>query len=46
MSGKKWALLVAGSKGWENYRHQVCPCFCYFHCNIAYKFLCCTTVCI
>ncbi|CAG2175824.1 unnamed protein product, partial [Oppiella nova] len=21
-SGKKWVVLVAGSKGWENYRHQ------------------------
>lgn len=21
--GKKWVLLVAGSNGWENYRHQV-----------------------
>ncbi|XP_042617375.1 legumain-like [Cyprinus carpio] len=22
MSGKKWVLLVAGSKNWENYQHQ------------------------
>lgn len=22
-SGKKWIVLVAGSKGWINYRHQV-----------------------
>lgn len=21
--GKKWVVLVAGSKGWNNYRHQV-----------------------
>lgn len=21
--GTKWAILVAGSNGWENYRHQV-----------------------
>ena len=21
--GKNWAVLVAGSKGWINYRHQV-----------------------
>lgn len=26
MSGKNWILLVAGSKGWENYKHQVCVC--------------------
>ncbi|XP_058627128.1 legumain-like [Onychostoma macrolepis] len=29
MSGKKWALLVAGSKGWENYRHQANVCCLY-----------------
>ena len=22
-TGKHWALIVAGSKGWHNYRHQV-----------------------
>lgn len=22
-SGTKWAVLVAGSSGWDNYRHQV-----------------------
>jgi len=21
--GKQWVVLVAGSKGWDNYRHQV-----------------------
>ncbi|XP_056598377.1 legumain-like [Triplophysa dalaica] len=26
MSGKKWVLLVAGSKGWENYKHQANVC--------------------
>ncbi len=25
MSGKNWVVLVAGSKDWENYQHQVCP---------------------
>ena len=24
INGTKWAVLVAGSNGWENYRHQVC----------------------
>lgn len=22
--GKKWVVLIAGSNGWFNYRHQVC----------------------
>ena len=26
--GKVWALLVAGSNTYENYRHQVCVCVC------------------
>ncbi|KAA0704519.1 Legumain [Triplophysa tibetana] len=26
MSGKKWVLLVAGSKGWKNYKHQANVC--------------------
>ncbi|XP_036427718.1 legumain-like [Colossoma macropomum] len=25
----KWVLLAAGSKGWENYRHQACVCNAY-----------------
>lgn len=25
--GKKWVVLVAGSKGWSNYRHQVFKSF-------------------
>ncbi|XP_026114082.1 legumain-like [Carassius auratus] len=29
MSGKKWVLLVAGSKGWDNYRHQANVCCAY-----------------
>ncbi|KAK9969041.1 hypothetical protein ABG768_027252 [Culter alburnus] len=29
MSGKKWILLVAGSKGWENYKHQANVCCLY-----------------
>ncbi|KAI2647799.1 Legumain [Labeo rohita] len=29
MSGKKWILLVAGSKGWENYQHQANVCCLY-----------------
>ncbi|XP_048027506.1 legumain-like [Megalobrama amblycephala] len=29
MSGKKWALLVAGSKGWDYYRHQANVCCAY-----------------
>ncbi len=29
MSGKNWVVLVAGSKDWENYQHQVCPFICY-----------------
>lgn len=23
-NGKQWVMLVAGSKTWDNYRHQVC----------------------
>lgn len=22
-TGKQWVILVAGSRGWSNYRHQV-----------------------
>ncbi|KAK7154555.1 hypothetical protein R3I94_007774 [Phoxinus phoxinus] len=29
MSGKKWILLVAGSKDWENYKHQANVCLHY-----------------
>ncbi|KTG07399.1 hypothetical protein cypCar_00043162, partial [Cyprinus carpio] len=29
MSGKKWVLLVAGSKNWENYQHQANVCSLY-----------------
>ncbi|XP_067286259.1 legumain-like [Pseudorasbora parva] len=29
MSGKKWVLLVAGSKDWENYQHQANVCALY-----------------
>ncbi|KAK2876068.1 hypothetical protein Q8A67_020164 [Cirrhinus molitorella] len=29
MSGKKWILLVAGSKGWANYQHQANVCCLY-----------------
>ncbi|XP_059379089.1 legumain-like [Carassius carassius] len=29
MSGKKWVLLVAGSKDWENYQHQANVCGLY-----------------
>ncbi|KAK7154554.1 hypothetical protein R3I94_007773 [Phoxinus phoxinus] len=29
MSGKKWILLVAGSKGWEHYKHQANVCLHY-----------------
>lgn len=29
MSGKTWVLLVAGSKGWDNYRHQANVCCAY-----------------
>ncbi|XP_051769751.1 legumain-like [Ctenopharyngodon idella] len=29
MSGKKWILLVAGSKGWEDYQHQANVCCLY-----------------
>ncbi|XP_052459734.1 legumain-like [Carassius gibelio] len=29
MSGKKWVLLVAGSKHWENYQHQANVCGLY-----------------
>ena len=25
--GKHWALIIAGSAGWDNYRHQVMPGF-------------------
>ena len=27
--GKIWALLVAGSAGWDNYRHQADVCHAY-----------------
>lgn len=27
--GTKWALLIAGSKGYENYRHQADVCHAY-----------------
>ncbi|XP_060794691.1 legumain-like [Neoarius graeffei] len=27
--GKQWVLLAAGSKGWENYRHQADVCHAY-----------------
>ncbi len=27
--GKIWALLVAGSSGWYNYRHQADVCHAY-----------------
>ncbi|TTC29624.1 Legumain [Bagarius yarrelli] len=27
--GQKWVLLAAGSKGWENYRHQANVCHAY-----------------
>uniref|UniRef100_A0A9J8B375 Legumain n=1 Tax=Cyprinus carpio carpio TaxID=630221 RepID=A0A9J8B375_CYPCA len=29
MSGKKWVILVAGSKNWENYQHQANVCSLY-----------------
>lgn len=29
LTGKKWALLVAGSSGYENYRHQADICHAY-----------------
>ncbi|XP_056326095.1 legumain-like [Danio aesculapii] len=29
MSGKTWVLLVAGSKDWDNYRHQANVCCAY-----------------
>ncbi|KAK7154552.1 hypothetical protein R3I94_007771 [Phoxinus phoxinus] len=29
MSGKKWILLVAGSKHWQNYKHQANVCLHY-----------------
>ncbi len=29
MSGKNWVVLVAGSKDWEHYQHQVCPFICH-----------------
>ncbi|XP_030630733.1 legumain-like [Chanos chanos] len=28
-SGKQWVLLAAGSKGWDNYRHQANVCHAY-----------------
>ncbi|XP_026771436.3 legumain isoform X1 [Pangasianodon hypophthalmus] len=28
-NGKQWVLLAAGSKGWENYRHQADVCHAY-----------------
>merc|ERR1711871_1298654 len=28
-AGHTWALLVAGSRGWENYRHQADVCGAY-----------------
>ncbi|XP_030630732.1 legumain-like [Chanos chanos] len=28
-SGKQWVLLAAGSKGWDNYRHQADVCHAY-----------------
>ncbi|XP_060795148.1 legumain-like [Neoarius graeffei] len=28
-NGKQWVLLAAGSKGWENYRHQANVCHAY-----------------
>lgn len=28
-TGKRWALLVAGSNGYENYRHQADVCHAY-----------------
>lgn len=31
--GKKWIVLVAGSRGWSNYRHQV------WRGNIKFKFI-------
>lgn len=30
--GKLWALLVAGSNGYTNYRHQVGKCWDFFFC--------------
>ena len=27
--GKLWAVLVAGSEGWDNYRHQADVCHAY-----------------
>jgi legumain len=29
LEGRKWALLVAGSKGYHNYRHQANICHAY-----------------
>ncbi|KAG1945116.1 legumain [Pimephales promelas] len=29
MAGKKWILLVSGSKGWEHYKHQANVCLHY-----------------
>ncbi|PON87664.1 Peptidase C13, legumain [Trema orientale] len=29
VNGTKWAVLVAGSNGWENYRHQADVCHAY-----------------
>ncbi|XP_056127460.1 legumain-like [Rhinichthys klamathensis goyatoka] len=29
MTGKKWILLVSGSKGWEHYKHQANVCLHY-----------------
>ena len=27
--GEVWAVLVAGSRGWDNYRHQADVCHAY-----------------
>ena len=31
VEGTKWAVLVAGSRGFQNYRHQVCIFFDFFN---------------
>ena len=37
--GEHWALLVAGSNGWYNYRHQVCITVNYLRLLVYYKLM-------
>ena len=40
--GKHWVVIVAGSNGWYNYRHQVRPCLMLFFMTLVFCKQSCT----